>query len=261
LLEKPALYCEYGYELFTCPELESCHGPIDTAIETKYHRVLCGRPFEAALTVVSVDSWGAEWLVAFRDNAAQKTFYAKTSDGELHEFVYAADCDSAKARWTGTTVYSARGFISVIDAGTSRTIKVRLQDPLRVRDVRPGLTPLPAKPLWLMVETGDGKIGVIPVRFSWTNSPASHRHEGNPWDDDIFESNPALFCTADSATWETINTHHVRKGMTRQQVRLSWGRPREQKNGMYEEAERECWVYDNELLWFDTEELVGIEGK
>jgi hypothetical protein len=30
---------------------------------------------------------------------------------------------------------------------------------------------------------------------------------------------------------------------------------------MYEEAEGECWVYDNELLWFDTEELVGIEGK
>ena len=261
MLEKPALYCGYGYELYTCPGLDSCRGPIDTAVETKYHRMRCGRPVNAALNVVSIEPQGAEWLVAFRDDAAQKTFYAKTSDGELHEFVYAADCDSAKARWTGKTIYSARGFISIIDTGTSRTIKVRLQDPLAVCDVRPGLTPLPAKPLWLIVETADGTKGVIPVRFSWTNSPVSQRHDGNPWADDVFESNPALSCTADSATWETINMHHVRKGMTRQQVRLSWGRPREQKSGMHEAEERECWVYDNQRLWFDTGELVGIEEK
>jgi hypothetical protein len=261
LLEKPAMYCEYGYELYTCPMLESCRGPVDTAVETKSHRVPCGRAVNTALSVVSIEPRGAEWLVAFRDDAAGKTFYAKTSDGELHEFAYAADCDSAKTRWAGKTIYSTRGFITLVDAGKTGTVKVRLQDPLRVCDVRPGLTPLPAKPLWLMVEAANGTKGVIPVRFSWTNSPASQRHEGNPWADDIFESNPALSCIADAATWETINLHHVRKGMTREQVRLSWGRPREQKNDMHEATPSECWVYDNQKLWFDTEELVGIEEK
>ena len=261
LLEKPAMYCEYGYELYTCPGLESCRGPVDSAVETKYHRVPCGRAVEGALTVVSIEPRGTECLVAFRDDAAGKTVYAKTSDGDLHEFAYAADYDSAKVRWTGKTIYSARGFITLVDSGKTGTIKVRLQDPLRVLDVRPGLTPLPAKPLWLVVETAGGTKGVIPVRFSWTNSPVSQRHEGNPWDDDIFESDPALSCIADSAAWETINLHHVRKGMTRDQVRLSWGRPRERKSGMHEAAERECWVYDNQRLWFDTEELVGIEEK
>jgi hypothetical protein len=261
LLEKPAMYCEYGYELYTCPGLESCRGPVDSAVETKYHRVRCGRSVERALTVVSIEPRGAEWLVAFRDDAAEKTFYAKTSDGDLHEFAFAADFDSAKSRWKGKTIYSARGFITLVDAGKTGTIKVRLRDQLRVLDVRPGLTPLPAKPLWLMVETANGTKGVIPVRFSWTNSPVSQRHEGNPWDDDIFESDPALSCAADSAAWETINMHHVRKGMTREQVRLSWGRPREQKSGMHEAASRECWVYDNQKLWFDAVELVGIEEK
>jgi hypothetical protein len=261
LLEKPAMYCKYGYELYSCPMLESCRGPVDTAVETIYHRVRCGRSVNTPLSVVSIGQRGVEWLVGFRDDATGKTIYAKTSDGELHEFAYDVDYNGAKTRWTGKTIYSARGFISNSGAGKTGTIKVRLQDPLRVCDVRPGLTPLPAKPLWLMVETADGTKGVIPVRFSWTNSPASQRYEGNPWTDDIFESNPALTCAADAATWETINLHHVRKGMTREQVRLSWGRPREQTSGMHEAAERECWVYENQKLWFDAVELVGIEEK
>jgi hypothetical protein len=261
LLDKPAPYCSYGYELYTCPTPDSCRGPVDTTLETRYHRIRCGKFGGAVLTVISMEPVGDEWLVGFTSNISGKPLYAKTSDGDLHEFAYAADCDSAKTRWTGKTMYSARGFITIVDAGKTGTIKVRLQDPLRVLDVRPGLTPLPAKPLWLMVETADGAKGVIPVRFSWTISPASQRHEGNPWDDDIFESDPTLSCIADAATWETINLHHVRKGMTREQVRLSWGRPRERKSGMHEAASRECWVYDNQRLWFDTEELVGIEEK
>jgi hypothetical protein len=259
LREKPPLYCDYGYDLYTCPKLESCSGPIDTAVETNNRRVRCGRLADTALTVVSVEPRGAEWLVALREGDGGRTFYARTVAGELPEFSFAGDLDGAKKRWVGTTVYSSRGFILTLDSGTIATVKVKVQEPLKVNNVRFGMTPLPAKPFWLMVETRKGRKGAIPFYYSWTNVKKALRHDGNAWDDDVFESDPSVACHADSATWETINMHHVRQGMTRDQVRLSWGRPVRKDTGGYRGAERECWVYENQRLWFDEKELVGIE--
>ncbi|MBN1130558.1 MAG: hypothetical protein JXA71_16315 [Chitinispirillaceae bacterium] len=259
LREKPALYCSYGYELYTCPKLDSCRGVVDTAVETKRHRVKCGVFDNAAFTVTSVEPRGAEWLVVFRHEATDRALYARTVAGELPEFSYGKDLDGARKRWVGATVYPARGFIFTIDSSAITTVKVRIQDPLKVFEVRVGTTPLPAKSLWLMVETADGRKGVIPLYYSWTNVKKELRHEGNAWDDDIHEENPAAAFHADSATWEMINVHHVRQGMTRDQVRLSWGRPVKRETGAYQGAERECWVYENQRLWFDEKELVAIE--
>lgn len=212
--------------------------------------------------MASVEPRGGEWLVGFSSAISQKTFYARTSQGELHELLYAPDLDSANKRWAGRTVYAARGFLHPMSGGGGTgSIKVDLRAPLAVIEVRPGLTPLPAKPLWVVVKTADGRQGAIPVRFSWTNSPASHRHDGNPWDDDLAETDPSLSCVADAATWEIINSHHVREGMTREQVRLSWGRPLDRGRGVFKGSDHECWEYENQRLWFDAAELAGIEEK
>jgi hypothetical protein len=230
--------------------------------ENKRHRVRCGAAAGSILTVVSVDRRGSEWLVGFEAAGLGRVVYAKTSQGDLHEFVYGRDLDSAKKRWMGKKVFSARGFINNLEGGRGGgTVKVDVRQPLLVLDVRPGLTPLPAKPLLIMVETLDGKKGAIPTRFSWTNSPLSQRHEGNPWGDDLLESDPSGLCAADSATWAIINAHKVREGMSRDQVRLSWGRPAGRSQTVVNGAERECWEYENQRLWFDAKELVGIEEK
>lgn len=219
----------------------------------------CGALAGTTMTVVSVEAHGDEWLVGFEGGSRGRTFHAKTSEGALHEFAFGDDLDSARKRFQGGVVYSARGFLNrTADRGTG-SIKVRLQEPLTVLEVRPGQTPLPAKPFWLFVRTRQGAKGCIPFYFSWTNVRASLQHEGNPWDDDFFEYDPAAVYEADGATWEIINSHHVRTGMTRDQVRLSWGRPREKTQGTFEGIERECWVYDGQRLWFNRDELVAIE--
>jgi hypothetical protein len=261
ILEKPMLYCGYGYELWSCPELERCRGPVDTALFTKYCRARCDVFAGRIVTAVSVTRGGAEYLVAFRDPVSGKKLYAKTAAGECHELAYAADRDSAEKRWLGKAVFSARGFVSDFSNGKSTTVKVDLRDPLRVTGVRFGLTPLPAKPLWLIVENGKGVKGAIPVRWSWTNVKQTLRHDGNPWDDEIHETSPSAVCTADGFTWEAINAHHVNTGMTRQQVRLSWGRPAAKDSADYNGARLERWTYESQNLYFDEKGLAGAEEK
>jgi hypothetical protein len=261
VLEKPALYCAYGYELYSCPALEACTDAVDTALFTKYHRARCERFSGHVLLARAVEKRGKEYLVAFFDSVSGRTLYAKTSEGVCHELAYEKDLQAALKRWTGKTVFSSRGFITSFSDGRTASIKVDLRDSLRVIGVRFGLTPLPAKPLWLMVETKAGEKGTIPLCFGWTNVKKDLRHGGNPWDDDLFETNPRQVCTADAATWETINAHHVSLGMTRDQVRLSWGRPLAKKKSAYKGAERECWTYEKQNLYFDEKELIGIEEK
>jgi hypothetical protein len=204
---------------------------------------------------------GVERTVAFRDRVSGRTLYARTADGECREFAYARDRQRAEKRWRGRHVFSARGFVSDMSQGKSVTVKVDLRDSLLVTGVRFGLTPLPAKPLWLMVETKRGAKGVIPFRFSWTNAAKKLRHGGAPWKDDFYETSPAVLCPADPGTWETINAHRVNAGMTRCQVRMSWGRPQAADTAEYRGARRERWTYESQYLYFDERELAGVEER
>lgn len=258
-LEKPSIYCKYGYDLYTCPQVDSCRGSVDTSLISKYHRARCDKFAGNRLKALSVKAEGSEWIVSFEDEKTGITLYTRTTKGVFGEIALESDLEGAKKRFTGKTVFSARGFITAFEKGKAAGIKVRLQDSLRVYDVRFGFAPLPTKPLWLMVETGKGEKGSIPVYYSWTNVKKELRRAGNPWDDDIFETSPERLFKVDAAVWDVINTHNVREGMTRDEVRLSWGFPLSVKKEALDGKDRECWNYQAQRLYFDEKELVAIK--
>jgi hypothetical protein len=261
VLEKPVLYCNYGYDLYTCPQVDSCRGPVDTSLISKYHRARCLKFAGNRLKALSVTPRGTEWVVSFKDEKSGTTLYARTVKDVLGEIVLESDLDGAKNRFAGKTVYSARGFITSFEKGKASGIKVKLQDPLKVYGVRFGLTPLPTKPIWLMVETERGEKGSIPIYFSWTNVKKELRRPGFPWEEDVFEINPARTFKVDAAIWDIINAHTVREGMTRDEVRLSWGFPLSEKKETLDGKERECWKYQAQRLYFDEKELMTIKEK
>jgi hypothetical protein len=260
-LEKPSIYCNYGYDLYTCPRVDSCRGPVDSSLISKYHRARCDRFAGSRLKAVAVTPGGNEWVVSFEEEKTGMKLYAKTTRGVFGEIALESDLDGAKKRWLGKTVFSARGFITSFEKGKTVTIKVRLQDSLKVVGVRFGLAPLPTKPIWIMVETPKGENGSIPVWYSWTNVKKELRRQGNPWDDDIFERNPEHTFRIDAATWEIINSHTVRVGMSRAEIRLSWGAPLSVKTAMLDGKEQECWVYQAQQLCFDAHECIAIKDN
>lgn len=259
VLEKPSIYCKYGYDLYTCPQMDSCRGPVDTSLVSKYHRARCEKFAGNGLKVLSAAPRGSEWVVSFQDEKTGTALYARTTKGVFGDIALEADLDGAKKRFIGRMVFSARGFITSFEKGKTSGIKVKLQDPLRIYDVQFGLTPLPTKPIWLMVETGKGEKGTIPIWYSWTNVKKELRKTGYPWEDDVFEINPERMFKVDSAVWDIINGHTVREGMTRDEVRLSWGFPVSVKKEALDGKERECWMYQAQRLYFDEKGLVVIK--
>ncbi len=257
VLEKPEMYCEYGYELYTSPLLDKNRSAVDTSFETEYHRARCTSVSGHRVKILAAARAGAERIITLHDELSGRKLYAKTTDGVHHEIARESDLHGAAARWKGKSVFSARGFITRFGKDGASSIKVRLQDSLHVTDVCFGLTPLPVKPVWLMVKTRGGEQGTIPVYYSWTNVKKSLR-SGNPWDGDIFESDPSIDYPMDSEAWEIINKHNVYLGMTRDQVRLSWGEPHSKKREA-KGLKREVWEYAAQKLVFDDKTLVALE--
>jgi hypothetical protein len=207
--------------------------------------------------VVSVDPCGKEWLLVFHDEQTKDTLYARTRNGIYHEIARESDLAGAVRRWKGKVVFSAHGFINTIEKGKTGTIKVRLQDPLQVQDVCFGVTPFPVKPLRLMVLTTFGKKGFIPVYYSKTNVNEDLILGQNPWEEDIFETNPQKMFLANDETWRVINDHRIYTGMTDDQVRLSWGLPQSRTTATYKGKTCECWAYAGQSLYFHENKLIG----
>jgi|GEM_PF-818952 len=262
ILEKVEMFRKFGHYLYTTQGLDNDPKPCDTAIELPNHRLkyepFARRTIKVLLTTRLPDG---EYLVSALLDTLNLTVYAKTSRGVIEGLLLHDDLVEAGWRWTGATVYSRRRLIDTYDStrSTFSNVKVSILEPLTVVAVRPGIIPLPPKPIWLIVERPDKTRGIIPLSWSWTNVLEEKQTPGLPWDQDILEHNPrTLYPDWEPYTWETIDKHNVYKGMTRQQVLMSWGTPQTivQKDSAAVE-----WTFQKSRLTFTGDSLAVIEEK
>jgi hypothetical protein len=247
LLPKQKIVQAFGYGLYLAPELDRSKNAVNPARETKERRIRCDVFGQGSLVAHDVKPLGDEYLVRFKHEPSGVSLFAKTRKGTVEGLALADDIDKARKRWLGVAVYSVRRFINKYDSATGNvsTMKVKLRDPLRVHDVRWGTTPLPSQPLWLMVETQQGERGFITVRVSWTNVLSDKIAEGRPWDDDILEQDPKKLYAWDNVIWEAIDNHAIVAGMTKAQVRLSWGAPGAMRTDSAGGPVKDYWLYDD----------------
>ena len=123
------------------------------------------------------------------------------------------------------------------------------------------MTPLPVNPIWLVVRTADSTEGFIPVRVSWTNTMIDRRTDRRPWDEDIYETDPAVLYEWDENMWETINNHRVILEMTADQVTASWGYPLSVEPLREDSTSDEIWTYPSQKLHFHDNKLVAISER
>jgi len=259
LLPKQKILQQFGYELFLTEELSSNKAKPKAEFETGEHHVRCEKFGNATLIVSKVTLIGKEYLVSFKHEPTGVLLYAKTRNQNVEGIALEQDLKNARNRWLGKTVYSLRRFIDSFDSASGKitTKKVKIDEPLKVVSVSWGQTPLPPKPIWLSVQTQSAEAGFIPTCVSWVNVPADKKMADKPWSDDVMEKNPRELFSWDDAVWEAVNNHSVISGMSRQQVRLSWGPPkaiaRSDKTG-------EQWRFDNgQTLKFIKDSLAAIE--
>jgi hypothetical protein len=252
LLPKNRMFEKFGYDL-TVVSPSAKAGAAALANGRLRADTFAGR----CLKVTKVEKAGGEWRVTMSGEGVTVTGVTKL--GAIEGLAPAHDLDSARIRWRGATLYAAPRLINTYDSAAARfgSIAVSVTEPLRVLDVRWGQTPLPPKPLWILVESKSGARGFIPVHYSWTNVLAVKRTGPVPWEADVLERDPRSLYTWDRAVWETIDKHNVFRGMTPAQVRLSWGIP------LHEEIERgtagtiRTWTYESGNARFVNDSLVG----
>jgi hypothetical protein len=277
VLDKPRLFRKFGYELYLTKDLSTSVKHIDTSIETDKHHLRYDLGCKTVLTVTAVEPVATEWLVSFSQEKTGRVLYAKTHKAGIEGIACTDDIDKAAKMWTGRTVFSRRRFIDTYDtaSGTFGTVKVNIQDRLAVTAVRWGTSPLPPKPLWLCVTTVDKEAGVIPISQTWTNVMTDKITGATPWDDDIFEKNPMEIYSWDSLTWKAINSHTIVSGMTKEQVRVSWGLPHNivkdtaaaspvARPGAATAGPGRCaeeWRYGSQYLRFDHDTVVTVGAQ
>lgn len=260
LLPKPVMFQRFGYEVYRCADSRKC-GESDSFYVLSNNRIKYDRFFNDTLKVIAVNrKQDGEWMISFLSGRHSINLFAHTKKAALSEMVLLKDFEAASRRWIGRSIFSSKGVISSNGTnGNLSSVKVRRFDSLKVYDVRYGLTPLPVNPIWLMIKSGNGIEGFIPVRYSWSNVMTDQVHEGLPWADEILEFNPLKRYSWDAAIWELIENHRIAIGMEREQIIMSWGRPIQKSDTTLNGSKLQCWIYPAQKLYFNEIALISIE--
>lgn len=260
LLEKTKMFQNYGYELYTSPLFSEDTTPADTNFAHENHRLKYD-PFKATnIAATAVEKMeGGGYRVTFKTDTFQLAVYGRTRKGMIEGLALYSDFDAAEKRWKDKTVYSRRRSIETYDSTHSRyqSVKVSITEPLNVITVRWGITPLPPKSLWLIVERQNGFRGFIPINYSWTNVLQTEETASLPWENDIFEQNPKEIYNWEDRIWKTIDKHNISTQMTTEQVQFSWGKPINSYTKIDSEGkEKTIYLYRNKKLTFRNDTLI-----
>ena len=84
--------------------------------------------------------------------------------------------------------------------------------------------------------------------------------DGGRLDEKFFELNPRESYKWPERVWEAIAAEKAFVGMTADQARLSWGKPKEVNRTMLSGKATEQWVYSGGYLYFENSVLTAIQN-
>ncbi|MCX7727572.1 MAG: hypothetical protein N2053_12075 [Chitinispirillaceae bacterium] len=265
VLEKADFLRSSGYNLYLCKKekWKTTTPDLDWGLEN--HRVRVEKiAGDTVLVEEVVPDTNSEWEVTFLHLPTNRKIYGYTYKQAISEIVLLKDIEKAEQRWKDKFVFSKRGIISILEKKETfslSTRKIKLSDSLIVKGVRAGVCPLPVKPIWVIVATKDGTEGIIPIRYSWTNTMIDQIKEEQPWEEDIFEADPLSIYKWDKGIWELIDNHRVIIGMTEEQVRLSWGSPDSISTDEKDKNITKIWHYPSHFVLFSNDKVFSIKEK
>ena len=188
-----------------------------------------------------------EYMVHMRVNDTGEKLLGRSMRGQLAGLVQTVDLTDARQQFLGKTIYPKFRELTGI---TSQVVSTTIGSPVTVVDVYAGNQT--QEPIWLIV-TVNGEKAILPIAYSWTNLPVESWRQAAPWHDYLFAEDPRISLGGSQELWKQIEMGSVEEGMTKDQVRLSWGKPlRVEKNAS-------VWIYGTKKLSFDGEVLKSME--
>jgi hypothetical protein len=260
-LEMSKMLQEFGYDLHLSKNWYSSRSINPELERSPTYNLLYDKFVGKVIQVIEIEDKSFDPIISFRVEGSEMMVYGKPYKGYLDGIAPFDDLDKAKAKWLGKTIYSKVRSILTYDAQADKygQVKIRIPVPLKVNDVWWGLRS--TDPLWLIVETPEGEKGAIATAFSWTNIYNDRWKESRPWEDKFFEENPRVKFKWTEEDWNLINDGKIKLGMTKEQVQLSWGKPKKLNEDIYQGAVREQWIYDSQYLYFENDKLTAMQNR
>jgi hypothetical protein len=211
------------------------------------------------VTVTNIVSFPAgnnqnEYMVYMTVNDTGEKLVGRTMRGQLEGLVLTADLVNARQQFLGKTVYPKyRELTGAYDPGSYAipdSISTPIGGPAAVVDVYAGNQS--QEPIWLIV-TVNGEKAILPIAYSYTNVSVNTWTQSPPWQDALFIEDPRASFGWSQEVWNAIESSSVVEGMTKEQIRLSWGKAnRIDGNGT-------TWIYGDKKLNFSGDVLQSLE--
>lgn len=211
------------------------------------------------VTVTNIVSFPAgnnqnEYMVYMTVNDTGEKLVGRTMRGQLEGLVLTADLVNARQQFLGKTIYPKyRELTGAYDPGSyaiPTSISTPIGGPATVVDVYAGNQS--QDPIWLIV-TVNGEKAILPIAYSYTNVSVNTWTQSPPWKDALFMEDPRLTFGWSQEVWNAIESSIVEEGMTKEQIRLSWGKP----NSI--EGNGTNWIYGSKKLNFSGDVLQSLE--
>jgi len=241
-----------GYEIFT--EDQATLGfQGDRSVRIPYDGHVGKQVTVTGIVPVEAIDNQQEYVVHMTVNDTGENLVGRTMRGQLAGLVLTADLNNARQQFLGKTVYPKFRELSglyVPGSTMPQAVATKIGSPVTVVDVYAGNQS--QEPICLVVSV-NGEKAILPITYSWTNSPIKPWTQTSPWQDALFMEDPRITLGGSQDLWKQIEAGIVEEGMTKDQVHLSWGKPvRIEENGS-------AWIYGTKKLNFDGDVLHSID--
>ena len=242
-LPKPQSLQTYGYQSFEGgggrhghPTYEECVGRIGTIINA------------------------TDREITIKMNENGQIYKGMAFYGSVDGIASIADIDNARVKFLGRTLWFIQGSILTYDHKTGKygTVDFKRYSPVKVVDIVVGWDTL--IPVRFILKTPSGEEGFIDVNLSGTNVPSRlrDRERFNDW---FLVEDPRKTHRWPEKVWVAIEEGKVFIGMTAEQARMSWGKPKEINKTITGNVKHEQWVYGSgSYLYFDNGILRSIQN-
>jgi hypothetical protein len=192
------------------------------------------------------------------DETSSKAFGGRSKGESIREIGSVADIDSARARWLGKTLWYSHRYLEThdTDAETFGKFKVKKYSPVTVMNIVAGW--ITEAPVEFIVQTADGKQGLVDIDLTGTNVSAQLRKYSH-FEDYFYEQDPRIVHPWDKKTWDAIEKEKVIIGMTKEQAEMSWGKPKNINQTVTGGQTSEEWLYKRKELHFTDGLLTSFQ--
>ncbi len=255
-----------GFQFLFLPlrQYEASEGYAGSTKKVAWHKIEKSLDYEKykgrSFTVSKVEKDSSFGTITVQMDDTREVLYLPISTGKFEGIALKRDIDYARANYVGKTLWIRNTEATAYDSDKKEERKLVLKNlqPVKVLDVV--LNETPTWPLRFILQDTEGRTFTKISQLSGTTTE-SFSYNSYLFEDVFFLEDPKKKYSWDEGVFAAIEVGKIFPGMTKEQVRISWGNPRKINKTISGGQVLEQWVYPVDVyIYFDGNKLTAIQN-